>query len=411
MSPPCGSDRGLAGLCETFLFSVNKCCVILCWGVRKKQRRIMGRDGFKFDLETQRFLINRWETKIGQRVRDKIISGIKNSVELRAILDDYVLDHPENMEPYGYPVYPKSEMGKDKFWVLTQDDLRGIHIYNEDFSSSQCLEKKALSYSSFYNCNLSNTNIERADISYACFEKCNMEGVILAVSGGFSTRINDCVLTNACFFQSGFRDCNFNGSDFTGVYFEGALLENIKVNHRTKFDVKLAGIWKTRSMPPEQKPDILRAIRIAYEKAELWNHMDSFLFEEKVVQRKHLLWAIFKQEKSLASFTRWLGNYISCIISGYSTKPFRVILMSVIVTIVFSMLYLFFGTPSHNNISVAAILESLYFSLTTFATLGYGDLSYDASRPYMRILSTSEAWIGAVSIALFVVILARKVFR
>lgn len=371
----------------------------------------MERDGFKFDLETQRFLINRWETETGQRLRDEIISGIKNSVELRAILDDYVLDHPDNVSPYGYPVYPKSEMGKGRFWVLTQDDLRGIHIYNEDLSSSPCLEKKSLSYSSFYNCNLSNTNIEMADLSYARFEKCNMEGIVFAASGGFSTRINDCVLRNACFWRSGFRDCNFHGSDFTGVYFEDALLEDIKVNYKTKFDVKLAETWKTRSMPPDQKPDILRAIRIAYERAELWSHMDSFLFEEKRTQRKQLIWPLFKQEKSIASFTSWLSNIASDSLSGYSTKPFRLVLMSFLVAVGFSVLYFYLGAPTHQNMSASAMLESLYFSFTTFATLGYGDVSYDASRPYMRILSTLEAWTGAVSISLFVVALARKIFR
>ncbi len=70
----------------------------------------MERDKFRFDLETQRFLVNRWETPTGEHVRDQIISGIKDSVELRSILDRYVLQHPDNVDPYGYPVYPKSEM-------------------------------------------------------------------------------------------------------------------------------------------------------------------------------------------------------------------------------------------------------------------------------------------------------------
>jgi len=109
----------------------------------------MERDGFKFDLETQRFIRNRWDTEVGLRVRQEIIDGIKSSVELRAILDDYVLDHPEIIDPYGHPIYPKSEMLENSFWVLTQDDLRGIHIYNEDLSSSSGLKKKAHSYSSF----------------------------------------------------------------------------------------------------------------------------------------------------------------------------------------------------------------------------------------------------------------------
>ena len=86
----------------------------------------MDRDGFKFDLETQRFLVNRWQTGIGKRVRDEIISGIKASVEIRGILDEYVLEHPENIEPYGYPMYPKNVIEDSAFWVLTSDDLRGI---------------------------------------------------------------------------------------------------------------------------------------------------------------------------------------------------------------------------------------------------------------------------------------------
>jgi hypothetical protein len=53
----------------------------------------------EFDIEVQRFLVNRWETPIGQVVRERVIDGIKNSVEIRAILDDYILDHPENGEP------------------------------------------------------------------------------------------------------------------------------------------------------------------------------------------------------------------------------------------------------------------------------------------------------------------------
>ena len=49
----------------------------------------MQKDGFEFDFETQRFLVNRWETGVGKRVLTEIVDGIKNGVELRAILDRY----------------------------------------------------------------------------------------------------------------------------------------------------------------------------------------------------------------------------------------------------------------------------------------------------------------------------------
>ena len=49
-----------------------------------------------------------------------------------------------------------------------------------------------------------------------------------------------------------------------------------------------------------------------------------------------------------------------------------------------------------------------YFSIVTFTTLGYGDLSPNGG---MRIVAASEALIGAIMIAYFVVALARKVMR
>lgn len=371
----------------------------------------MEKEGFKFDLKTQRFIRNRWDTEIGRKVKQDIIDGIKNSVEIRAILDNYVLNHSDNIDPYGHPIYPKSQMIKNSFWVLNQDDLRGIHIYNEDLSFSPSLQKKALSYSHFYNCNLTKTNMELADYSYCSFQKCNMAGAIFARSGGFSIQMSDCDLSGACFYQSGFIDCDFNGSDLSGAYFENALIKNISVNYKTQFDDDLASTWQNRVMPEDQKPDILRAIRLAYEKAELWNQMDTFLYKEKVTQRKYILWHRFLKQKSWSNFQVWLSSFIAGLLTGYSTKPVRVIVVAIIISIVFSCFYLYFGTPNHTNISLSAVLESLYFSFTTFATLGYGDISYDAPRPYLRILSTIEAWIGTITLSILVVVLARKVLR
>tara|TARA_R110002012_G_C11532982_1_gene600686 strand:+ start:845 stop:1024 length:180 start_codon:yes stop_codon:yes gene_type:complete len=59
----------------------------------------MDTEGFTFDLVTQRFIKNRWETDLGQRVLREVIDGVKNGVEIRAILDSYVLEHPENQDP------------------------------------------------------------------------------------------------------------------------------------------------------------------------------------------------------------------------------------------------------------------------------------------------------------------------
>jgi hypothetical protein len=367
----------------------------------------MERDGFKFDLVTQRFFIQRWETATGKMVRDNVLAGLKCHVEIRGILDPYVLDHPENVEPYGYPYYPKDAMGAEDFWVLTNDDLRGIHFYNEDFMGSPSFEKKALTYSSFYNCNLSKVNLEMTDFSYARIEKCNLDGAVFYRSGGFSTRLTNCSAKNLLLYECAFRECDFSGTNFRGTYFEDNVLENMKVDYLTRFDLQLPKQWKKRMMPPSQKPDVLRAIRLAYERAEIWSTMDLFLSKEKTEERKEILWPLLVKERSRESATAWFSSLVSGWSSAYATAPSRVLLLSILAALAFAGAYLMLGMPVNSGDA----LQALYFSLTTFVSLGDGNIIYGSDRPYMRLLTTAEAWLGVVLISLFVVVLARKLFR
>jgi len=369
----------------------------------------MDRDGHKFDFVTQRFIVSRWETELGRKVRDEVIWGLKQSVIVREILNPYVLEHPENVEPYGYPYYPKSAMTADAFWVLTNDDLRGIKLHGEDFSKSESFEGRDFSYGWFSDCNLTDVIIA-GDISYTRFENCTMDRATLVVSG-FSTKILNCSLHDASIWRCGFWDCDFGGTNFKGTYFEDTILEDMTVNYLTRFDEKLRNNWRTRNRPPAQDPDILRAIRLAYRRAELWPLMDRFLLKEKTQQRKYILWPQFRKEKTPLTFIIWLWNLISGWCSGYSTKPVRVLLIALLFAIAFSVFYLVAGVPIGTTCAEPSTWETIYFSFTTFATLGYGDLSYGADHPALRIISAVEALAGVVFLALFVVVLARKIFR
>jgi hypothetical protein len=236
---------------------------------------IMEKDGFKFDLTTQRFLINRWETDEGEKVRQKIVEGLKASSEIRGILDSYVLEHENNSDPYAHPIYPLSEMTEGAFWVLTHDDLRGIQLYDEDFKGSKSFAKKALSYARFHDCNLKEANLERSELSYATFHKCNLADAIFAMSGGFNANFLECDMGRACFFDVFLHNCDLSGSNLEDVYFERATLKNISVNHKTRFSHQVRSKWSGRTLPEDQIPDILRSIRIAYETRRFgipWTH-------------------------------------------------------------------------------------------------------------------------------------------
>ena len=372
---------------------------------------MMDREGFQFDLETQRFIKNRWDTETGKRVLEKIIESIKSPSDLRWTLDNYVLEHEKNIDPYGHPIYPKDAMTDGAFWVLTQDDLRGAHFKREDFSNTTSLGKKSLSYSSFYSCNLEKVNLDRSDLSYARVEKCNLKEAYLSNAGGHSVRFIECELQNALMYNSAFIDCDFSSSDLVGAFFDASKFENIKVNYLTKFDHNLTVKWEHRNMSTKQKPDILRAIRIGYEKAELWDEADSFLLEEKRAFRKYIVWENMQKSTSFKSIMTWMESFLLDLFSGYATKPMRIIHTGIFISILFTIFYTLQNALATDKTFYTSLLESLYFSFTTFATLGYGDLSVTDNQPYIRIITTVEAWIGAITIALFVTVLARKVFR
>jgi hypothetical protein len=174
----------------------------------------------------------------------------------------------------------------------------------------------------------------------------------------------------------------------------------------------------------------------------------SWAFEkEKEMERKSLSFRYYKKALKEESkiekhpILKWIkkGNLKKWIISGflnivygYGERPWNVVRAAIILIFVFALLFsiIGIGNPEIIELKVTAIHQnsgnivnlafkgliknsvirnfpdSLYFSLITFTTLGYGDF-----RPLEglgRILAGSEAFIGAFMMALFVYTFARR---
>ncbi len=132
------------------------------------------------------------------------------------------------------------------------------------------------------------------------------------------------------------------------------------------------------------------------------------------------------------NFKKWITSAFSNMIYGYGEKPWNVIKTAVAIILIFALFFSFTGlgnpeiielkgTAIHNNSGniidltskgflknnvIRNFPDSLYFSTITFTTLGYGDF-----RPLEglgRILAGSEAFLGAIMMALFVYTFARR---
>ena len=61
--------------------------------------------------------------------------------------------------------------------------------------------------------------------------------------------------------------------------------------------------------------------------------------------------------------------------------------------------------------NISAFLKTLYFSVVTFTTLGYGDLVPVGPVGPSRVIAAIEAFTGSFTLALFVVVFVKKMTR
>lgn len=85
------------------------------------------------------------------------------------------------------------------------------------------------------------------------------------------------------------------------------------------------------------------------------------------------------------------------ILWGYGERPIRPLLIGSAIIMLYSLVYYYSIHPDLNK----SLINSIYFSIVTFTTLGYGDISpknYDE----LKIICSSEALLGIILVAILV---------
>ena len=163
---------------------------------------------------------------------------------------------------------------------------------------------------------------------------------------------------------------------------------------------------------------------------ERLSHSYPFYMKELKRKDKKEKFPILKWVKK-GDLKKWIISSLSNIIYGYGEKPWNVIFSALAIIIIFALLFSVTGIGNPKiielqgkihpipgtdmrlvskgvlqNTKIMRFSSSLYFSLITFTTLGYGD--FRPLEGWGRILAGSEAFIGAFMMALFVYTFARR---
>ena len=125
-------------------------------------------------------------------------------------------------------------------------------------------------------------------------------------------------------------------------------------------------------------------------------------YRELTMERKH-----FFEKRDL----RYIPSLLMDLLSGYTEKPNRVILSSILIIAAFGFLYYAFNVTMPSNSGACSgqttLGDSLYFSFITFTTVGYGDF-VPRDVIWFRLLACIEAFSGPFMAGLYIFTLTRR---
>ena len=107
---------------------------------------------------------------------------------------------------------------------------------------------------------------------------------------------------------------------------------------------------------------------------------------------------IRQQSRGFKFFTR----SISKLYWGYGRRPHKIIYYSIVLIFFFALVYYLnsnYISINAGNFKDISIWDSLYFSITAFTTLGFGDLSPSGG---LRIITSIEAFIGLLNMGFLI---------
>ena len=131
-----------------------------------------------------------------------------------------------------------------------------------------------------------------------------------------------------------------------------------------------------------------------------------------------------KKYKLNKNYRSWLMNRFFDYFSRYGESWFRVLVSAIVIVLFFAFAYFVFNTITpipcieptlteclaYKPPIIERIKESIYFSIVTFTTLGYGDF-HPKPELFSQLIAAFEAFIGMFTMAFFTITVARRIMR
>ncbi|MFT5580038.1 MAG: hypothetical protein ACI9WS_002798, partial [Paraglaciecola psychrophila] len=231
----------------------------------------------------------------------------------------------------------------------------------------------------------------------------------------FSADLSGAVLMKANFSGANLQSANLENANLLGIKLEGAKLHNIHwgdrmVQERQAIAEEKNGRRQHAAALYLEAEETYRNLRINLERSGLFERAGDFFHREMVMRRKQM--TAFSSQRTM--------SYLVDMFCGYGEKPLRVVLFSLAFIVFCAGCYyltagiIYQGQELGLNIRLSLMenlrhfMACLYFSVVTFTTLGYGDMTPVGAT---RAIAAVEAFAGSFTMALYVVVFVKKMTR
>lgn len=300
----------------------------------------------------------------------------------------------------------------------SNDDKRWQEgLYKDNPNLIILLEARAKTQEPINTFDLSNTNLENINL----VNQGHHEGYKLVNCDFYKANFSKAHCFKVDFSGSSLMKANFSGANLhfadlrncnlLGINLEHARLENV-IWDEELIQERLAKKSRNREEQIDlyqQSEEIYRNLRLTCESDGLFETAGMFFQKEMRMRRKQM--PEFSTKRLISKIVEF-----SC---GYGERPLRIVMISALVILLFSFIFFMTGLSYNDDMimfsvhasfleNIQDLLNSLYFSVVTFTTLGYGDiLPLGISKFFAGI----EALLGGFILALFVVVFVKKMTR
>lgn len=263
---------------------------------------------------------------------------------------------------------------------------------------------------------------ECIDLRGLMLEKLSSPGLDLSAA-----RLDDCWFIDCAFPNAKFRFASMNRTHFTRVDLSSADLCLVKLNEGQFLDVNVSGAdcgaifrnfnWasgkahKTSSRAADFRDATIQDLQWDDETDFRWANLAGASFTHTPSLKRHIedqqwLWA--KQQEMRKTRYGTLLWHLWGITSKHGRSFFRWLAVSFLLSLLFGTLYQFVPLALRVG-NVSPVLAKYYFSVVTFTTLGFGDVT--PASDLAAVLVMIEVVCGYLMLGVLISILADKFAR